>query len=152
MLCPYNNPLIIFILVCLNLKVCIQYQESHQASLNHVEERSSQEDDDITHVVEAVDTLVLEDSRNNNNEVRDAMDYCRASPSIETIKEAVSEKVIEVGASMWQCRDCSYSSMKRGNVTKHAETHVNSTYVCTECDTSLKSKQSFRNHFKRFHA
>ena len=71
--------------------------------LNIVEERSSQEDD-ITHVVEAVDTLVIEgpeDSRNNNDEVRHAIDFCRASPSIESIKEAVSEKVIEVGGSLW---------------------------------------------------
>ena len=94
-------------------------------------------------------------SYSNNNEDRQAKDHCKVldpSLSIQAIKKAVSQKVVQDGSS-YSCKDCGYKNAQKGSVVSHAEIHLDHRgYQCTLCGKSQKTWKAFSVHFNRFHS
>lgn len=63
-------------------------------------------------------------------------------------------KLKEVGGSVWNCTDCSYSSKNKSNVYEHIESRhvVSYGYNCQLCQRSCPSRNAFRIHNIRYHS
>jgi ribosomal protein L37AE/L43A len=63
------------------------------------------------------------------------------------------EQMIEKTEGIWQCKLCGKTIVKRGDMQKHAETHIQGVYhVCHICNKTFSTRASLRDHISNIHS
>ena len=62
------------------------------------------------------------------------------------------EKIVTKIGPMWQCKACGKKGPIKGELQRHAETHLGITHTCTLCGKILKSRHAYSKHIHYDHS